>query len=238
MIEAFGEEKVRRALDEADRRLRGETRSGGDLRPAAEALELQVFVLLGEGRRAATKEPAAEAFRVMRVLPRPENPVRAGEELVRLGCLGLLGGLRDEVRAALKRLPSLPVNSADWDERVWARALQGWLWVLRGEGDAGVVLERLNEILGEDGWKEQIGYISAAMERGDRAAAARVAASRYTARAAVILLIGRPEDRYKTALAVGVELATAIHSAEHGQRIEREQVIRLLERVTAPPPLV
>ena len=109
---------------------------------SAEALELAVLDLLlekgmeegplnGELRLAA-----ADAFRMLRAVPPPGDPVQQAVHLLRASALAVLGDLGTDAARWLRerRLPSLPRDSQDWLERTWATVLDVWLRLVRKDG--------------------------------------------------------------------------------------------------------
>src|SRR4030067_2423918 len=71
----------------------GERAEERNLRFMADAMELAVIDLLGEeGEVNTLRQVSADAFQLLRALPRPESPLEAAKECLRPACLGGLGG--------------------------------------------------------------------------------------------------------------------------------------------------
>lgn len=122
------------------------------LRRVAEALEMVVHDLILEGNTIDEKKEfqtcAADAFRLMRVLPRPEDPIEAAKFLLRASALAVLGEMGSDAARMLREdeWPNLPLESNDWGERTWATILDVWLRLIRKNGwtDRDAVLERIS----------------------------------------------------------------------------------------------
>ena len=95
------------------------------IRSTAEALELAVLDLIMEGvkddqdKQEELKVAAAEAFRLLRVLPQPDDALNAGMLLLRAGALAVLGDKGSDAARWMKEdeWPTLPVDSDDWRTR-------------------------------------------------------------------------------------------------------------------------
>lgn len=108
-----------------------------NLRFVGETLELAVVDLLGEeGEVNTLRYVSAEAFQLLRVLPRPESSLEAAKTCLRLACLGVLGERGVDAARLLKESPwpALPLDSVSWGERTQATILEVWLRVIRKNG--------------------------------------------------------------------------------------------------------
>ncbi|RLA41394.1 MAG: ATP-dependent helicase, partial [Gammaproteobacteria bacterium] len=124
------------------------------IRRSAEALELVVLDLVlentedDEEKQKDLKLSAADAFRLRRVLPRPNNALDTGMFLLRSGSLAVLGDKGSDAARWLREesWPELPLESNDWSKRTWATILDIWLRLIRKEGwsDRDAVLERIS----------------------------------------------------------------------------------------------
>lgn len=121
---------------------------------AAEALEMVVHDLILEENTIDEKKElqkcAADAFRLMRVLPRPEDPLEAAKFLLSASALAVLGEMGADAARMLREdeWPDLPLESNDWGERTWATILDVWLRLIRKNGwtDRDTVLERISAL--------------------------------------------------------------------------------------------
>ncbi len=108
----------------------------------ADALEFAVLDMLLEGTREddeAQRELrlcAADAFRLMRTLPRPSDPLESATFLLRAGALGVLGDKGADAARYLadEAWPPLPLEVGDWRARTWATILDVWLRLIRKSG--------------------------------------------------------------------------------------------------------
>ena len=126
------------------------------IHPTAEALELVVLDLIMEGveddqnKKEELKIAAADAFLLLRVLPRPDDALNAGMFLLRASALAVLGDKGSDAARWMKEdeWPPLPVNSDDWRTRTWATVLDIWLRLIRKDGwdDRDAVLERISNL--------------------------------------------------------------------------------------------
>ena len=67
-------------------------------------LELRLIELLENGQPDEVRTAAVEAFQAARVLPRPPLAIQAGEALIHLACLGVLGDRGADVRRISARI--------------------------------------------------------------------------------------------------------------------------------------
>jgi hypothetical protein len=123
------------------------------IRRTAEALELAVLDLILEkpsgeaGTPEGLRQCAADAFRLFRVLPRPEEPIAAARLLLRASVLAVLADKGSDAARWLREdeWPELPLESQDWGTRTWATILDVWLRLIRKHGweDRDLVLKRI-----------------------------------------------------------------------------------------------
>jgi len=121
------------------------------IRRAAEALDMVVLDLILEGtddnedRQKELRTSAADAYRLMRVLPRPDDPIETARLLLRAGALAVLGDKGSDAARWLREneWPELPLDTEDWGKRTWATILDIWLRLIRKNGwtDRDRVLE-------------------------------------------------------------------------------------------------
>ncbi len=126
------------------------------IRRCAEALEMVVLDLVledvadDEEKQKELKLSAADAFRLLRALPRPNDVMDAGMFLLRAGTLAVLGDKGSDAARWLREesWPELPLESDDWSKRTWATILDIWLRLIRKDGwsDRDAVLERISHL--------------------------------------------------------------------------------------------
>jgi len=119
-----------------------------DLRFVAEAMELAVVDLLNDDEQLENmRRLSAEAFQLLRVVPRPEVPLESAEHCLRLSCLGVLGERSMDAARILKESPwpELPLDSDSWRDRTLSTIFDIWLRLVRKDGwsDLEKVLERV-----------------------------------------------------------------------------------------------
>ena len=124
---------------------------------SAEALEMAVLDLTvediadDEEKQKELKLAAADAFRLLRALPQPNDALAAGMFLLRAGILAVLGDRGSDAARWMreeKTWPDLPVNSDDWSKRTWATVIDIWLRLIRKDGwaDRDAILERISQL--------------------------------------------------------------------------------------------
>lgn len=155
IVSALDPTLLENARTEASRRLLnaalGKTTTfseNGDLRFVADALELAVVDLLTDEEQLETmRRHSAEAFQLLRVVPRPEVPIDSAEQCLRLACLGVLGERGMDAARILREdpWPELPLDLASWRDRTLSTILDIWLRLIRKDGwsDLEKVLDRV-----------------------------------------------------------------------------------------------
>lgn len=127
------------------------------LREMASALEIAVLDLKVDRladepeQLALSRQAAADAFRLLRMLPLPAEPMEAGTHLLRASVLAVLGDRGADAARWLRTLdeaghwPALPLDVCNWGERCRATLTDVWLRLVRKRGwsDRDAVLERV-----------------------------------------------------------------------------------------------
>ncbi len=127
------------------------------LRETAAALEIAVLDLKVDRladepeQLALSRQAAADAFRLLRMLPLPADPMAAGTHLLRASILAVLGDRGADAARWLRTLdeaghwPALPLEARNWGERCRAALTDVWLRLVRKKGwsDRDAVLERV-----------------------------------------------------------------------------------------------
>lgn len=112
------------------------------IRRASGALEIAVLDLLtddikdNEEKQKELKRIAADAFRLLRSLPMPDDAMKAGEHMLNACALAVLGDKGSDAARWLQEdgWPDLPLESGDWGIRTWATILDVWLRLIRKDG--------------------------------------------------------------------------------------------------------
>ena len=123
---------------------------------SAAALEIAVLDLVlediadDEEKKNELKIAAADAFRLLRILRQPTDPLHAGIFLLRAGALAVLGDKGADAARWLRERDwsELPIDSEDWSKRTWATVLDIWLKLIRKNGwsDRDSVLDRISRL--------------------------------------------------------------------------------------------
>lgn len=126
------------------------------IRRCAEALEMAVLDLSldnitdDEDKQNRLKLAASDAFRLYRVLPKPEDEMETALFLLRSVSLAVLGDMGADAARWLREdgWPELPLASEDWGKRTWATLIDIWLRLIRKDGwsDRDAVLERISNL--------------------------------------------------------------------------------------------
>jgi len=245
VLDVLGASRVARAREQASRRRlvaaldveAPELGDADDLREVGAALELSVFDLLAEERDdARLRSVSAEAFQVLRALPRPEGPIEAGEWLLRLACLAVLGDRGADARRILVEdgIPPLPVEDPDWGRRVWAISLDTWLRLIRkhGWGDLDQVQENVARLRDAQQANER-DYLARFEEEGSQQPAWRLIAEYHLAKAAEILSFftgqGTASDgRFDIHQQLEAQFDRAVAACGRGRLVDLEVSVRLL----------
>lgn len=243
ILDSLGRDKVSKAETEiARRRLHSALGVDGsqdltdrELRFISNGLELRVLELLGGEHPDDLRAAAADAFQASRVLPRSDAPVEAAQALVRLGCLAVLGDRGADLRRLLLdgAFPSLPLDSSDWGERVWATILDVWLRLFRKDGwtDLDAVQHRIAGLRRAQSEKEPTFLESAEASQDPRPAWALVA-NYHLAKAAEIIGTyhsqGSVDGNYDIREKLEAQFDRAISAASRSEQIEPEVLARLL----------
>lgn len=211
--------------------------SDDKLRFISDALELRVFDLLESDDTDAMRAAAAEAFQVARALPLPDKPLQKASELVRIGCLGVLGDRIPDVRRLLLTFntQSLYHDSANWGDEVSATVLDIWIRLLRKQGweDLDGVQSGIAKLRAKQREREP-DFLEEAERRKDARPAWELMSQYHLAKAAEILgmylVQGSVEGRYDVREQLEAQFDRAIKTASKGQLMECETFARLLAR--------
>jgi hypothetical protein len=207
------------------------------MRFLANALELRVFALLESDDTDALRTAAAEAFQMARALPLPDKPLQKASELVRIGCLGVLGDRNPDVRRLLSAFntQSLYHDSANWGDEVSSTVMDIWIRLLRKQGweDLDGVQSGVAK-LREKQREREPEFLEEAERRKDARPAWELMTQYHLAKAAEILgtylCQGSVEGHYDVRQQLEAQFDRAITTAAKGHLMERETFARLLAR--------
>lgn len=250
-------DKRRAALREADRVqfYREMGREPGDfdterLCEMAAALEIAVLDLEVERladdpeRRDLSRQAAGDSFRLLRMLPLPNDPMAAGTHLLRASVLAVLGDCGTDAARWLRTLeeaelwPDLPLDAVDWGERCRATLTDVWLRLVRKNGweDRDTVLERVAALRTTQQAFERE-YLNAFEPLQAKRSALELIAIYHLAKAADVLAHyitdGVVDGSHQIQPVLDSHFDPAIEACEAAQLIELGPLTRLLSRAAA-----
>lgn len=247
-------DKRRLALREADRlqffREMGRELPDFDeevLRESAAALEIAVLDLEVDRladepeQRTLSRQAAGDAFRLLRMLPLPTNPMDAGTHLLRASVLAVLGDRGADAARWLRSLdesqqwPDLPLDTPNWGERCRATLTDVWLRLVRKKGwsDRDAVLERVAALRSTQQTFERE-YLHAFEPIEAKRSALELIAIYHLAKAADVLAHyitdGVVDGSHQIQPVLDSHFDRAIDACDTGQLIELGPLTRLLAR--------
>lgn len=217
------------------------------LREVAAALEIAVLDLgvdrLADDpeRRALSRQAAGDAFRLLRMLPLPTDPMDAGTHLLRASVLAVLGDRGADAARWLRSLdesrqwPDLPLDTPDWGERCRATLTDVWLRLVRKKGwsDRDAVLEQVAALRSTQQTFERE-YLHAFEPLDAKRSALELIAIYHLAKAADVLAHyitdGVVDGSHQIQPVLDSHFDRAIDVCDTGQLIELGPLTRLLAR--------
>lgn len=214
------------------------------------ALELAVLDLEldrlaeDEQRRDLLHITAADAFRLLRVLPLPDTSLAAGTHLLRASVLAVIGDRGADAARWLRALedeqrwPALPLDSLDWGERCRATLTDIWLRLVRKKGwnDRDTVLERVAALRATQQEFERE-YLGSFDPLEAKRSALELIAIYHLAKAADVMAQfvtdGVVDDSYQIQSLLDSHFDRAIDACDAAQLVELGPLTRLLARAAA-----
>lgn len=215
----------------------------------ANALELAALDLILERfeeddtKLKMMRECATDAFRLLKVLPLPDDPIKASYQLLRMSSLAVLGDRGTDASRLLKQWewPVLPFDSDDWGKRTWSTITDIWLRLIRlgcnrsyrkdGWEDRDLVLQRIADLRSQQNHYEKT-YLDNTNPAFTKTAALELIGLYHLAKAAEIMALfitdGVVEGNYQIRQLLETHFDRALAVCEHARMIELEPVTRLL----------
>jgi len=207
-------------------------------------LDLQIDRLANEPEQLElSRKAAADAFRMLRVLPLPKKPMARGTHLLRASMLAVLGDRNADAARWLRALeadgqwPDLPLTSHNWGERCRATLTDVWLRLVRKKGweDRDAVLKHVANLREYQGEFER-DYLNTFNPVEAKRSALELIAIYHLAKAADVLANyitdGVVEGNYQIQPLLDSHFDRAIDACEAAQLIELSPFVRLLSRAT------
>jgi len=211
------------------------------IRRTAEALEMVVLDLLldefreNEKKLNELRRCAFDTFRLLRVLPLSDDPIKAAMFMLRASSLAVLGDRGTDAARWLRESEwsELPLNSTNWRDRTWATILDIWLRLIRKKGwkDRDLVLKRVAFL--RDSQKEfEQKYLHEQEPAHAKLAAMELIALYHLAKAAEVLALyitdGVVDGKYQIHHLLEIHFDRVLAVCKHVRMLELEPLSRLL----------
>ena len=210
------------------------------IRRAADVLEIAVLDLVledaahDEEKQRELQRAAADAFCLLRALPRPAEPFDAGKFLLRAGSLAVLGDKGTDAEQWLEKEPwaELPVDSENWHKRTWATVLDVWLRLIRKRyTDLGAVLKQISRLRNDQSDFEKK-YLVEQEPAHAKAIALELIGLYHIAKAAEILVRYMTDDvvdgKHQIRQSLDTHFGQVLAVCGHARMIDMELLGRLL----------
>jgi replicative superfamily II helicase len=212
------------------------------IRQSADILELATLELVLEGtahddleKEKELRANAADAFKLMRVLPRPDDPIDVAKLLLRASILAVIGDKGSEAARWLReeKWPDLPLLSEDWNTRTWATILDVWLRLIRKNGwdDRDAVLQRISS-LRDSQMKFEKDYLNKQEATQSKGSALELIGLYHLAKAAEVFALyitdGVVDGNYQIKQMLEMHFDRVVAACNNGQLLELEPLARLL----------
>lgn len=181
------------------------------------------------------RECASDAFRIIKVLPLPNEAIPASFQLLRMASLAVLGDRGTDASRFLKQIkwPELPLDSDEWGKRTWSTIVDIWLRLIRKKGweDRDIVLKRIADLRTQQGQYEE-SYLKNLKGTQAKAAALELIGLYHLAKAAEILAIfmtdGVVDGNFQAQHLLETHFDRALAVCEHARMIDLEPLTQLL----------
>jgi len=205
-------------------------------------LEVEIISLIphqnefDERKLELLRKYAAEAFRINRILPQPEEPLHCARHLLKMASLAVLGDRGADISRILKTegWPQLPINSDDWHDRTWSTIVDVWLRLIRKNGweDRDIVLKRIAELREHQNQYERNYLDSVETQSGKKAAALELIGLYHLARAAEIfarfITDGVVDGDYQIKYLLEAQFEKALKPCKHAMLVDLQLMTPLL----------
>ena len=244
VLDAIGLDRLYQARTEASRRLLSQALNPNVemsedlyLRFAAEGLELAAIDLLeDEEHTDELRKVCADAFQMLRVLPRPNDPMDAAKAALRMVCVGILGDRSADASRLLKEAPwpALPVEAPSWGDRTLATILDVWLYLIRKAGwaDLHTIQQRIIMLRQQQSHFEAE-YLNNPQNKS-RTAAWELIALYHLAKVAEILATftgqGEVAGYFDVYQQIEAQFDRALIACNRAELVEMHDMVRLLAR--------
>ena len=183
----------------------------------------------------ALRLASADAFRLLRILPRLKTGTSDGMFVLRTCVLAVLGDMGGGATRWLRKIdwPKLPLDSPDWRERTWATVLDTWLRLIRKDGwsDRDAVLQKINH-LRESQIEYEAQYLKDSEPEHASAAALELIGLYHLTRAAEMFATyitdGNIDGNHQIHQLLDTQFDQVMSACKYAQLIELEAMGRLL----------
>lgn len=211
------------------------------LKDVSNALELTALDLIldrfeeDDNKLKMMRECATDAFRILRVLPLPEDSILASYQLLRMSSLAILGDRGADAARILKQIewPVLPFDSDDWGKRTWSTIVDVWLRLIRKKSweDRDTVLQRISDLREQQNQYEKL-YLESIDAAHAKTAALELIGLYHLAKAAEIMALfitdGVVDGNFQIRQLLETHFDRALAVCAHARMIDLEPITRLL----------
>jgi superfamily II DNA/RNA helicase len=184
----------------------------------------------------ALRMVSEEAFKLLRAVPRPNDPIETAKLCLRIGCTGVLADKGRDVARLLTETPwpTLPDDSEDWETKTLSTVLDLWLRLLRKHGweDLDSAQQRVLVLREQQKTYEEKYIVS--LGSSARSSAWNLAALYHLARAGEVLAIytsqGEVDGRFDVQSQLEAQFDRALTVCGRGELLELSYLVSLLAR--------
>ena len=184
------------------------------------------------------RSSASDAFRLLSVVPMPEEPIEAACHLLRMSTLAVLGERGADAARLLNHIqwPDLPLHSEDWSERTWSTISDVWLRLIRKKGweDRDCVLERVADLRVHQEQFEKA-YLDTLNPTTAKAKALELIGLYHLAKAAEIMALfitdGVVGGNHQVSQLLDIHFDRTLAVCNHVRLIDLEPIARLIKAV-------
>ena len=178
---------------------------------------------------------AADAFRIISILPLPENTMHSFYQLLKMSSLAVLGDQRADASRILKQIewPDLNLCSENWRNYTWTIVMDAWLRLFceKNAENIEIVLRRISELRLRQKQYEKA-YFDSVDAAHAKSEALELIGLYHLAKAAEILALfivnGDVDKGFQTRQLLETHFDKVLDVCKHGWMNDLETITRLL----------